>query len=173
MAEPDHNAHPRNTTLQPATVADVAFLCQHMREDERAQVLALTHFDAYDPDAVARMLVAKQGPAFSVVREDGMPVVTGGFEPVALGVWQTWMVTCDLAWSEFGLAVTRHVRKTMDSLLQSEGCHRIQTNALTAREEAVLWYERALHMQREGVLRAFGKHGEDIVLFSRVREGGD
>ncbi len=157
------------TKLLAATIADVVMLCQGMRQDEREQFLAVGPFDAYDPELAARTLIAKQGPSFSIVAEDGMPIVVGGFEPVGVGVWQTWMVTSDAAWSGHGLAITRHTRRTMDALLISESCHRIQTTALASREQALTWYERGLRMRREGVLRGFGKHGEDVAIFARVR----
>ncbi len=48
------------------------------------------------------------------------------------------------------------------------GARRLQTTALADRAMACKWYERGLKMQREGVSRGYGPHGEDVVTYARL-----
>jgi hypothetical protein len=45
----------------------------------------------------------------------------------------------------------------------------VQVCALAERAAAHDWYERFLGMTREGVHKRHGAHGEDFIMFAKVR----
>lgn len=150
-------------------VDDFAYLARHLRDDERAQYLALTGLAEYVPDVAARAFTASSGPQFVMVDRQGMPVLAGGFCPVRRGVFEGWLVGSQEGWDRSWRAMTKVCRGLMDDLLDAGGAHRIETFALVGRTAAHEWYERGLLMQREGVLRGYFADGQDAVVFARVR----
>lgn len=153
-----------------ATPADIILLCQQMREDEREQLAAFfPGFDnGFDPDEAARLLIPKtQGVAFTLLDDDSRPVCAGGWETVADGVMQSWMVGSMAGWEKHWRSITKGSRWLMDTLLES-GVRRLQTNALASRQDACRWYVDGLKMRPEGIWRGFGRQGQDVAFFSRL-----
>jgi hypothetical protein len=150
-------------------VDDFAHLARHLRDDERAQYLALTGLEEYVPDVAARAFTASPGRQFVMIDRQGMPVLAGGFCPVRRGVFEGWLVGSPEGWSSYWRAMTKVCRGLMDDLLDAGGAHRIETFALASRTAAHEWYERSLLMQREGVLRGYFADGQDAIVFARVR----
>ena len=50
------------------------------------------------------------------------------------------------------------------------GAHRLQIIALESRVGACHWYAKGLKMQREGVIRGYGRNGENAIMFGRLRD---
>lgn len=150
-------------------VEDFAYLARRIREDEKAQWLALTGARTYEPDDCARNCVMLQGQKFVLVDGSDLPIVAGGFEEVRPDVFQTWMIGTDAGWAQHWRAITMHSRRLMQRLLD-QGARRLQTYALASRTKAHQWYERGLRQQYEGTLRQFYADGQDAVLYARVRE---
>lgn len=154
----------------PCRPVHLVYLSGQMRMDERAQFAAVT--GGYSEDAAARFLIAtseRSGPfAVTVLRGDNLPAAAGGFEPVAPGVWQAWMVGTEEGWAEQWRALTKATRWLMDELFMA-GAHRLQTCAITSREKAMHWFEKSLGMQPEGVWHGYGLKGESIAHFARLR----
>lgn len=168
-------------TMQPARFpsnaiecrpAHLVYLASEMREDERAQFLAVTGLEKFSVDAAAHWLVdvgrASQGFAVTVLRADNTPAAAGGFQPVSPGVWQAWMVGSEEGWAEQWRSLTKATRWLMDRLFETRA-HRLQTSAITSRVRAIEWFERSLGFEPEGVWRHYGVRGEDIAHFSRLR----
>ncbi len=157
----------------PCRVAHLAYLSSCMREDEMAQFLAVTGAKEFSADHAAHRFIdtasRSHGFAFTVLRADNTPAVAGGYELVAPGVWQSWMVGCDEGWSEQWRSITKVTLWLMERMFE-HGARRLQTNAMTSRVRTIEWFERSLGLQREGVFRQFGARGEDFAMFARVRE---
>jgi hypothetical protein len=146
----------------------ITYLCEQMRPDEREQYVALSFAAAYDPEIAAANLINLQGPRFAVLGADGMPVCAGGFHEIQPGIWQSWMVGTMDGWSTHWRSMTKAARWLMQALFDN-GARRLQTNALSSRTAACLWYTRSLNLKFEGVLRQYGRNGEDVSCFGRVR----
>lgn len=151
--------------------AHLQYLCERMRPDEVEQYLALTQHKDFDPDLAARVMMNTPGMKFTLVGDDGLPACAGGYEEILPGIWQSWMVGSVEGWGKNWRSITKGSRWLMDGLFQM-GARRLQTSALASRTQALEWYERSLGLEREGVMRAFGRNGEDVVLYSKVRAPG-
>lgn len=166
-----NRAKPAN--LFPARTEDVFHVCRQMRPDEIAQLRAFYACDAddgtFDADAVAVMLLSKPQPRYVVVQDDGKPAVCFGLEMVSEGVWQPWMAGTAEGWERNWRSITKCCRWVLHGLFAT-GARRMQMSAIASRTGACQWYERGLLMKREGLLRHFGRNGEDIVVFGVVAE---
>lgn len=145
---------------------DILYLCDRMRADELEQLDAF--FDM-PSDRIPHFFLNKTGPQFTLVDSLGVPLVCGGWESMGEGIMQSWMVGTDEAWDKHWRSITKGCRWLMDALL-SNGIRRLQTNALASREAACRWYVDGLGMQPEGVWRKFGRQGQDVACFARVKE---
>ncbi len=153
-----------DTTTEPRLL-ELAFICSQLSESERDQFTALG-FGDFDPEALASMLYAKQGPKL-LLKVDGVPVACGGYDSVSPGVMQSWMVGTEQGWTSYGRAITRETRRFMRLLLSVEGIRRLQTMCLADRAEARRWYE-AIGLTHEATLRGFARDGRDCVLYARL-----
>lgn len=156
----------------PCRPAHLVYLAEHMRDDERAQFIALSGMAEFCPDAAAQWFVDaarnSQGFAVTVLQHDNLPAAAGGFQPAGTGIWQSWMLGTADGWAQQWRAMTKASRWLMDQIFQT-GAHRLQTSAITSREKAIEWFERSLGMKPEGVWRNYGILGEDVAHFSRLR----
>lgn len=157
------------TGLRECSLLDLLRLCFDLRGEEVEQYLAVSFADTYDHERAAIAFYSRPGPKFCI-EVDNRPVCAGGYEEVAPGVWQSWMVGTDASWREHGLAITRASRWVMGRMFDVYGARRLQTNGLAERSLACEWYERGLKMKPEGVWRAFGRNGEDVAAYSILRE---
>lgn len=160
------------SNIIPCRPVHLVYLAGEMREDERAQFLAVTGLDSYNEDVAATYLIetaqASQGYAFTALCADNTPAAAGGFQPAGKGVWQAWMVGSEKGWAQQWRSLTKGTLWTMDRLFEG-GAHRLQSSALASRERAIEWFERSLGYKAEGVWRSYGARGEDIAHFSRLR----
>jgi hypothetical protein len=155
------------SNVAPLTELDILFLFPRMRADEQDQLDAF--YDFADEREARRFFLNKTGPAFTLFDEGRMPVVCGGWESVAEGVMQSWMICREDAFERHWRSITKASRWLMDELL-ARGVRRLQTNALASRTAACQWYVDGLKMRQEGVWRKFGRGGEDVACFARVAE---
>lgn len=156
------------SNLIPCRNAHLQYLCERMRPDEIEQYIALTQHDTFNPDLVALTFMNMPGLKFTLIDDDCLPVCAGGYHEVLPGIWQSWMVGTMDGWEKHWRSITKGSRWLMDGLFQM-GARRLQTTALASRAHALQWYERSLGMQREGVMRGYGRNGEDVVMYGRVR----
>lgn len=160
------------SNIIPCRPAHLVYLAERMREDERAQFLAVTGLAEFSPDVAAAHLIdiaqRSQGFAFTVLQDDNLPAAAGGFHPAGEGIWQAWMVGTGGGWAQQWRSMTKATRWVMDRILEG-GAHRLQTSALTSRVKAIEWFERSLGFKAEGVWRHYGIKGEDLAHFSRLR----
>lgn len=152
------------TLLRP-TLPDLRFLCERARPDEIEQYEALTGL-GWDAALVAADLFSRAGPQFLLLAGN-TPIVAGGFQYMAPGAWDAWMVGTMAGWQQHWGPITRHTERVIRLLLRNE--RRVEITVLAAREQTCTWYERGLRMTREGVKRGLGVNGEDAVLYARIQ----
>ncbi len=152
--------------------AHLVYLSERMRDDEKAQFLAVTGHAEFSADAALAWalgaLERSQGYAVTILCDDNLPAAAGGFHPVGPGVWQSWMLGTAEGWQQQWRSMTKITCWLMAKLLEQDA-HRLQTSALTTRVKAIEWFERSLSFQPEGVARGYGINGESIANFSRLR----
>lgn len=144
----------------------IVYLCANMRADEIVQYEALTGYK-FDPEVAAAHMIALPGLKFTVVGPDSIPAAAGGYHEIIPGVWQSWMVGTEEGWRTSWRSITKATLWLIEGLLE-QGARRLQTTALESRVQACEWYTRALGLKMEGVHRAFGANGEDVLAFSRI-----
>ena len=127
---------------------------------------ACTGGQPFDAQKAAAQMVVRDDPAW-VLYADEEPIAIAGFTEVRPGVWQDWMFSTPVAWTDHWREVSKQCRRGIDALLR-EGAHRVQCISLASRTEAHRWY-RVLGYELEGRLRAYGAGGEDALIFSKVR----
>jgi len=145
------------------------YLTERMRPDEIEQYIALTGAKEFDPEVAARGFMNIPGHKYTLIDDEGFPIVCGGYQEVQPGIWQSWMVGSMDGWGKYWRSITKASRWMMDGLMEL-GARRLQTNALASRTQAIEWYKRSLKMSYEGTWRRFGSNGEDVACFARVSE---
>ena len=159
---------PPRSVVAPKLEA-LLYLCQRARPDEVEQYEALT-FGEYDPEAAATAFWRAGKWALAVAHPDGRPAAAGGYEEVAPGVWQSWMVGTPDGWREMWVDIHRATRYLTEALVDSGLARRLQTNVLAKRSEARAWYER-LGLIYEGTMVGFAAGGEDVAFYGRKIPG--
>ena len=81
---------------------------------------------------------------------------------------QGWQAATSDGWEQDWRLITRVTRWFMAEMFKA-GTHRLQIVALLSRSGACAWYEKGLKMTSEGVIRGYGRNGEDAVTFARLR----
>lgn len=152
----------------PCTLPHLVYLCGRMREDEIVQYVALTGAEKYDPDVAAVGMFSGNGPRFTMVGKDRMPVVAGGYNEVLPGVWNSWMVGTQDGWDKNWRSITRASRWMIDLMFEHFRARRLETMALADRSAACWWYEKSLGMVYEGTRVGLGVGGEDVACYGRL-----
>lgn len=155
--------------IRPAGMLDLLTLCAEARDDEIHQQVALTGLP-WDIDAVAVAHYRRPGIKFTLARADDRAVCAGGWDEIAPGVWESWMVGTQAGWAAHWRAITKGSRQIMRQLFEC-GARRLQVPCLLSRAAACRWHERGLLMERESVMRGYGADGEDVAMFVRLRPG--
>lgn len=155
----------------PCTLKHLIYLCERMREDERAQYLALTGAREFAPEVAAVGFFNTPGLKFTVLGKDNYPAAAGGAEEVSKGVWQIWMVGGTEGWSGAWHSITRTGAWMVASLLKQEGVRRVQATCFAARAKSATWFQRCMGMTYEGTWKRYAGNGEDVSFFAIVAEG--
>jgi len=157
---------PNPTYLAKPTLIDLVCVCHALPELERRQFEALTDGLPFDVDKAALMLANLDGPKWALVTLTGEPLAVGGMHYVRPEVWQEWLIATDEAWLRHWRALTKHCRRIMDRMLETEA-RRIQCVCLSEKTRARAWY-RVLGFEHEGTLQQYGANGEDCEMYARV-----
>ena len=152
-------------------VLDVYHISLNMREDEIEQYLAITGLDNYDPDVCTRTVLGMMGEIrFCLFDDDGQAYCIGGYLEISPKVFQTWMMGTNEGWEKHWRSITKFSRRTMDALLESDRCNRIQCTSLSTREFTHNWYKRGLGMKYESLIQKYYADGRDAVCYVRIKE---
>lgn len=153
--------------LAKPSILDLLRLCLNARPDEIEQYEALIG-ETWNAEAVAVDFFNRQGVKF-VLLDDNRPIGAGGYDLVIPGVWHSWMIGTPDNWEHHWRSITKYSRRVMEELFNG-GARRLQTCVLASRAKTCEWYTRGLKMQFEGSMRGFGMNGEDMAMFSRIKE---
>ena len=156
-------------TLQRATLCDLIELCAQMRPGEVDQYLALTGAAEYDFERAAHALYGMPGVRFLLVSVTGERLAVGGFEQRRPGVWRSWLIGTESAWSKHWRSLTEASRFLAECLFE-DGAHRVEDVMLAEREAAGWWCQRGLGMQLDGILPNYSADGRDVAVYSRTKK---
>lgn len=154
--------------IVPARNWHFQYIAERMRPDEIENWKAVTGARDYIPDVAAGAFIAGAGVKFVLLDGAGIPVAGGGFENQGFGVWDGWMAGTLEGWTTHWRSLTKAARWYMGHLFTEQGARRITITTMASRSCATDWYRRSLGMQLDGVMRAAGAHGEDMVIYSRL-----
>jgi RimJ/RimL family protein N-acetyltransferase len=113
-------------------------------------------------------LYATAGPAVTFTDPEGGIVFCCGVTDLWPGVGQVWALFSPLA------RRYPHTLQAMKWVLrhffEKRGYVRLQTMVAVDNEAAIRFDEKHLDFKREGIMRRFGRHGEDYILFALLKE---
>lgn len=149
--------------IKIATLEDVTYVANRMRPHDRAERLALSHGD----DAVAAAVHFLKLPHLVVTVWKGTPIAVIGVVFPHPGVASTIFFATD-QFRHVALATTRFIRRTLFPILLNTGIHRLQVCTMFGGDPR--WIE-GFGAAREAILTAYGKNGEDFLLYTLDKAG--
>lgn len=154
--------------MKPITRADLDYLCLHMRESDRAEIMGLRGYD--NPLFIARetVLAASFGKAAIAYHKDRPAAVIGVSPKPWPHVWDAWAYGTD-EFEKVGLSLTRYALKVLKPHLLKSSAHRLEAPSHVDHAQAHSWL-RALGATNETLLRSYGRDGADYILFSWTRK---
>lgn len=159
-----------NYSMNPS-LEDICYVADNMRQDEIEQHLSITGKTEYYPNEfVARVLDFMGEIRFGMYDNDGVPYCIGGYTEVSPMVWQTWMMGTQEGWEKNWRSITKLSKRTMDNLLDSPICHRIQCYSLHSRHKTHEWYRRGLGMEFEGIRYKRFADGQNAACHIKIKE---
>jgi len=153
--------------IRDLCVRDASYIAANMRAADLAEISCL--WKHWDTRALAICAVEHSlpGMAWSVWLK-GQPVAAYGFSyvsPFDPDHWQAWAFGTERL-KRAVPAMTRHVNSLRDQIAAE--CRRLQVLTYKEHDISHRWLE-SLGAKREGVLRAYGRNGEDFVVYAWVR----
>lgn len=138
-----------------------------MRHQDRAEILC--QWERYDSRVMGIMAVrhSLDGMAWSVWY-DGQPAAAYGFSQAAAfdpEHWQAWAFGTE-RFRRCVPIITRHLTRIRP--IVERDCRRLQVITHTEHDIAHGWIE-ALGAKREGLLRSYGRNGEDFYVYAWCR----
>jgi hypothetical protein len=148
-----------------AQFKDVIDVALAMREDDRREVMATRWTDC--PYAFAADCMRLPGSRIAAIHESGNAVAVGGVALNQPGVGQAWLIGTD-AIGAYGVEIAHAARKVIATLFSAGELHRIQAYSAAFHTRAHRWL-KAIGLREEARLPAYGKDGEDFLIFSVVK----
>jgi hypothetical protein len=148
----------------PATLADMCFLVDNMRPEDREEIMAIQPAGTTNDQLVGRaMQFAERGPQL-VHKVGGEPVAVQGIVQLWPGVWSCYAWGTE-RWPKAVLSLTKTSKRVILPYMQAHRAHRAQAVSLGTHHSAHRWLE-LLGFEREGRLVRFGREGQDFVIFA-------
>jgi hypothetical protein len=160
---------PQRFQIRALCVRDASYIAANMRRQDYREIACL--WETWD----SRMLglcaleTAVPGMVWSI-HTGGQPAAAFGFSRASAfdpEHWQAWAFGTD-RFRRCVPAITRHFRVLRPQI--ERDCRRLQVMTLKDHDIAHGWIE-ALGGQREGLLRCYGRGGEDFYVYAWVRNG--
>ena len=147
---------------------DASFIAANMRPQDFAEIGCL--WERFDSRmlGIAAMRSAVDGMAWSVWY-DGQPAAAYGFSHAAAfdpEHWQAWAFGTE-RFRRCVPLITRHLKSIR--LIVERDCRRLQVITHTEHDIAHGWIT-AMGAEREGLLRSYGRNGEDFFVYSWTRQ---
>ena len=159
-------AHKEKCSLYTPHLTDAIFVAERIPVDEIQQVEAFTGIP-YDAEQLALWF---HGTQFKIACQDSTsPIALCGFSSVGPGVYRTFFLATEYAWSEHGKELTHLTRSGMQEIIAREGIRRLETLCLASRKRAQTWY-KMLGLVYESTLKSYASNGEDAVMFTYIAE---
>ncbi|WP_024337990.1 GNAT family N-acetyltransferase [Bradyrhizobium japonicum] len=151
------------TSVVDATFRDLSYIAAHMRAADRAEVEA--QLDEWSAPAIAAMSL--RDFAFCV-ELNGNPEAAFGCGQVRKGYWIAWSWGTDRLTKCLPVMV-RFITEQLQPAVYEAGALRVEARALARHRQARHFLER-IGGQFRCYLPAYGKGGEDFVLYDWTRE---
>jgi len=156
--------------IRDATAIDIAYVVEHLRDDDRIELFGLMPSD--DGDELVRLALAWNGRRWVCASDDAphMPVAVGGVSSPRAGVWVAWAFGTD-QFARHAREITEHCRGVVEQLEASGAVHRLEAVSWAGHTSAHRWLRRHLGFVQEATLRRYGRTGEDYIIFTRSPAG--
>lgn len=151
--------------IETLRIDQAIYVARRMRDADFREVMATRWDDDHDRFAIDSFQLP--GVAWAATDGEGLPVAIGGVAMHTPGVGTAWLVATD-DFPRVALSVTRHVRRVVARLLDGH-LNRIHAFSAAFHADAHRWMSR-IGMRPEATLKAFGKRGEDFVMYVITRE---
>lgn len=155
-------------TREPVTRAVVAHILANLREHDRREILALRWDDDLErlADEVMALACNDLWQSFWV---DGEPVALIGATLIRPGV----VMICGFGtkrWNRVIRPLSRYVLEEMRPAILRTEVHRAEAYAMAANTQNIRWIRGLFGGEIEGVLRGYGRDGEDFVVLGWRRD---
>lgn len=120
-------------------------------------------FQIMDPTAMRIMHLS--GPSYTMM-EDGLPILIGGIIILWAGVGEVWAVVTRRA-AEIPITTHRTSVRYLEIMSREAGIVRAQCVVRSDFETGKRWV-KSLGFRLEGLLRKYGKSGEDYLRYARI-----
>lgn len=150
-------------TYRPASRDDVLYVATNVRQKDYEEIMALLRCETHQ-DFVEYCIdrYADVGCAYCHLYNDE-PVCISSWAQVRPNVWSCGMFATD-KFKLVGKSLTKFIFNGILPGLMNAGCHRVECQSIVGYDEVHKWLEY-IGFINEGVLRKYGKNGEDFVQF--------
>jgi hypothetical protein len=155
-------------TREKVTRAAVDYILANLREHDRREILALRWNDDLDPVADYVMALACN-PLWQAFWAHGEPVALIGATLIRPGV----VMICGFGtkrWHRVIRPLSRYVLDEMMPAILSTDVHRAEAYAMAENTQNIRWIRGLFGGEIEGVLRGYGRGGEDFVVIAWRRD---
>lgn len=154
--------------VEGARREDVEYVVAHASTEHRAELESTTFENL---SVVDQVMCHVPLVVYTFFDRSGFPAVVCGLHLVSPGVAHGWMLATPRI-GEIGIMVTRKSKQVFAAILDNGWAHRIQAVIGVQDRTAARWLER-LGFHQESTLRAWGKHGEDFMMFRRLSDAAN
>lgn len=154
---------------EAATVAAVREVAEAMRESDRVEFMAVSHFDTHEQlvDAVVERYALHQD-AYVFRADDGAPVAAGAMVQHRPHV-VTLMFFANERMPDIGSDLTRFIRNRLFPAYRDKGVHRIECASIEGYAETHRWL-KTLGLKEEASMPGYGREGQTYIQFSWVKQ---
>lgn len=150
-------------TLRQLTLSDALYVAENMREEDADCLVAV--LGSCHAESFAHNRWSTPGAAWSL-HQDGRPVAAFGLTQATEWSTNAWLITTPEITPQSWRKLLRHARTVRINALAS-GLSRIECSVLATWPKARRFAEQ-LGFELEGVRRAAGRDGEDVLLFGII-----
>lgn len=159
----------KEVALADPNLMHILQVCLDLPDEEVDQYQSITG-EKYDAPTTAAALLLAGGPRWAILDADGDAIAVAGATSERPGVWRSWFLAREVAWTDYAEVVTDIARGLMSAMFHDYGARRLEVICLAKRAKARRWYERHVGLSYEGTLVAYSATGEDAAIYAKVRD---